>query len=71
MSIRLSENEELVKEIREKLKENKNKYGEQFCPCIIPTEYKSENKEDYICMCKELREQKSGDCHCGLSLKKG
>ena len=69
MSIRLSENEELVKESREKLKENKNKYGKQFCPCVIQTEYKSENKEDYICMCKEFREQKSGECHCGLYIK--
>ena len=51
MAIRLSEDKELVEEIRQKLKENKDKYGEQFCPCVIPTKYESENKEDYICMC--------------------
>ena len=69
MAIRLSEDKELVEEIRQKLKENKDKYGEQFCPCVIPTEYESENKEDYICMCKEFRKQDSGECHCGLFVK--
>ena len=69
MAIRLSEDKELVKEIRKKLKENKDKYGEQFCPCVIPTKYESENKEDYICMCKEFREQEEGECHCGLYVK--
>lgn len=67
--IKLNEDKELVIEIRKKLKENKDKYGEQFCPCVIPTEYESENKEDYICMCKEFREQEDGECHCGLFVK--
>ena len=69
MAIRLSEDKELVEEIRQKLKENKDKYGEQFCPCVIPTKYESDNKEDYICMCKEFREQEDGECHCGLYIK--
>ena len=69
MAIRLSEDKELVEEIRQRLKENKDKYGEQFCPCVIPTKYESENKEDYICMCKEFREQEEGECHCGLYVK--
>ena len=69
MAIRLSEDKELVEEIRQRLKENKDKYGEQFCPCVIPTKYESDNKEDYICMCKEFREQEDGECHCGLFVK--
>ena len=74
MTIRLSEDKELVQEIKEKLKENKDKYVEQFCPCVIPTEFESENKEDYICMCKEFREQIKdpefeGYCHCMLYYK--
>ena len=67
--IKLNEDKEIVDFIRKKLKENKDKYGEQFCPCVIPTKYESENKEDYICMCKEFREQTEGECHCGLYVK--
>lgn len=59
MRIKLSDNKELVKEIREKLKENNN-----HCPCRI--ERTSETK----CMCKEFRDQierkEFGECHCGL-----
>lgn len=69
MTIKLSQDKELVKTIRKKLKENKEKYGKQFCPCVLPTEYTSENSDDYICMCKEFREQESGECHCGLYTK--
>lgn len=69
MRITLSKNTELVKTIREKLDENHKKYGKRFCPCVIPTLYNSQNSDDYICMCKEFREQKSGECHCGLYIK--
>ena len=69
MAIKLSENKELVQEIRKGLKGNEEKYGKQFCPCVIPTKYESENNDDYVCMCKEFREQKSGECHCGLYRK--
>lgn len=58
MSIRLSEDMELVQEIREKLKENGG-----YCPCKI------EKIDDTKCMCKEFREQESGECHCGLYVK--
>jgi ferredoxin-thioredoxin reductase catalytic subunit len=58
MSVRLSENIELVKEIRNKLKEN-----DGCCPCKI------KKTEDTKCMCKEFREQKEGECHCGLFYK--
>jgi len=58
MAIRLSEDKELVQEIREKLKKNGG-----YCPCRI------ERTEDTKCICKEFREQKSGECHCGLFIK--
>ena len=67
--IRLSDDKELVLEIREKLKENQKQFGEQYCPCVTPNLYMSENSKDYICMCKEFREQESGECHCGLYVK--
>lgn len=70
MRVKVSENKKLVKEIREKLKENKEKYGKQFCPCALPTLYESENSNDYVCMCKEFSDQierkEVGECHCGL-----
>ena len=69
MAIRLSEDKELVQEIRNKLKENEEKYGKRFCPCVLPTLYESENNEDYVCMCRDFREQKTGECHCGLFIK--
>lgn len=69
MAIRLSEDKELVQEVRKKLKENNEKYGKPFCPCVLPTEYNSENSDDYVCMCKAFREQKVGECHCGLYVK--
>jgi ferredoxin-thioredoxin reductase catalytic subunit len=58
MKIRVSDDAELVAEIRQKLKENNN-----YCPCRI------EKTDDTKCMCKEFREQESGECHCGLYVK--
>lgn len=50
---------ELVKEIREKIKENNG-----HCACVVS--FNSDNK----CICKEFREQiekgEPGECHCGL-----
>ena len=46
------------KEILDALKANDN-----YCPCRL--EKIPENK----CMCKEFREQESGECHCGLFVK--
>lgn len=54
----LNPDEEYVKEIRKKLKENSG-----YCPCRI------EKNEDTKCMCKEFREQPEGMCHCGLYIK--
>ena len=56
--IKLNENKELVKSIKEKLKENNG-----FCPCRLV------KNEDTKCMCKEFREQTEGECHCGLYVK--
>jgi ferredoxin-thioredoxin reductase catalytic subunit len=58
MKIRSNPNKELVKEIREKLKEN-----DGYCPCKI-----IKNK-DTKCICKEFIEQGLGPCHCGLYIK--
>lgn len=56
--IKLNDNKELVKEIKQKLKENNG-----HCPCsLIKT-------DDTKCMCKEFREQNTGECHCGLYVK--
>ena len=56
--IKLNPDKELVSEIRAALKNNGG-----YCPCRI------EHTEDTKCMCKEFREQKSGECHCGLYIK--
>lgn len=58
MKIKLSEDKELVAEIKKKLKENLG-----YCPCRLT------KSEDTKCPCKEFREQKSGVCHCGLFKK--
>lgn len=58
MAIRVSEDKELVEEIKTKLKGNGG-----YCPCRL------ERTPDTKCMCKEFREQESGECHCGLFVK--
>ena len=63
MSIKLSEDKELVQEIREKIKENGG-----YCPCKI------EKTDDTKCMCKEFKAQIAdsdfeGFCHCMLYYK--
>lgn len=58
MKIRSNPNKELVKEIREKLKENGG-----YCPCKIV------KNKDTKCICKEFIEQGLGPCHCGLYIK--
>ena len=59
----LNDDKELVKEIQQRLDENKKKYGQRYCPCRL------EHIPDNICICKEFREQKEGICHCGLYKK--
>ena len=60
VKIKVSDNEELVKEIRQRLKENGG-----YCPCRLT------KNEDTKCICKDFREQESGECHCGLYVKVG
>ena len=56
MRIKVSDNKEVVEEVRKKLKENSG-----YCPCKL---FKN---EDTKCICKEFREQTElGECHCGL-----
>ena len=63
MAIRLNEDKEVVKMIKEGLKA---KGG--YCPCRL------EKTEDNKCICKEFREQMAdpefeGFCHCMLYYK--
>lgn len=59
MHVKTNPNKELVKEIRDRLKENSG-----YCPCRIS------KTADTKCMCKEFRDMmergESGTCHCGL-----
>ena len=59
IKVKLNSDKELVKEVREALKQN-----DGYCPCAI---FKN---DDTKCMCKEFREQLEqgipGKCHCGL-----
>ncbi len=59
LTIRVSDNKELVEEVRQKLREN-----DGYCPC------KFVKDKDTKCMCKDFREQTAPDeCHCGLYIK--
>lgn len=63
MAVKLNDNEEVVKTIKEGLKKNGG-----YCPCRV------EKNEDTKCMCKEFREQIKdpnfeGYCHCMLYYK--
>ena len=63
MEIRFNEDEEVVKTIKDGLKQNGG-----YCPCRM------EKNKDTKCMCKEFREQIKdpdfqGYCHCMLYYK--
>lgn len=66
MKVVINPDEEIVTDIRAKLAENKQNYGKQYCPCVLPNNHNS----DTVCMCKEFRDQvkrgEPGECHCGL-----
>lgn len=59
MQVTTNPDKELVKEIRNKLKDNGG-----YCPCRIS------KTQDTKCVCKEFREMidngETGMCHCGL-----
>lgn len=51
---------DLRNEAERQLNENKIKYGKRYCPCAL------ELSKDWICPCREFREQQTeGECHCG------
>ena len=63
MKIRYNENEEIVKVVKEGLKESGG-----YCPC------RRERTEENKCICKEFKEQINdpnfeGYCHCMLYYK--
>ena len=58
MLIKQNPDKDLVKKIRDRLKEN-----DGYCPCrLLKT-------EDTKCICKEFLAQEEGECHCGLYIK--
>ena len=58
LKVKISEDTELVNQIRAKLKERNG-----LCPCKI-----NDIQQNY-CMCKDFLEQDIGECHCGLYIK--
>lgn len=63
MPIKLNENKDVVKMLKDKMKENGG-----YCPCRLT------KNEDTKCICKEFREQIDdpnfeGYCHCMLYYK--
>lgn len=63
MPIKLNENAQIVKMLKDKMKENGG-----YCPCRLT------KSEDTKCICKEFREQIAdpdfeGYCHCMLYYK--
>ena len=62
MKLHVTDNEELRTFIRDALRLN-----DGFCPCIKD----SKGKEEYRCICEEMRTkiQVGQTCHCGLYVK--
>lgn len=58
MQVKISSDQELVKEIKKQLQ-----LSNGYCPCQLV------QNEDTKCMCKEFREMEEGTCHCGLYIK--
>lgn len=56
--IKVTKDKELEMRIKKALKDN-----DGYCPCRV------QKTADNKCMCKEFREQESGECHCGLYYK--
>lgn len=56
-NIKINNDVQIVKEILLKLEKS------SYCPCALT------KTADTKCMCKEFREQESGECHCGLYIK--
>ena len=67
LKVTISENKELVAKINKALESKRLKYGQRYCPCVLPTLH----DEDHICMCNDFIENVPvGEyCHCGLYKK--
>lgn len=61
----------LVAEINAALRKNVQLYGHPYCPCLNPELYRSPESTDYICPCKDFRENTlpGETCHCGKFVK--
>lgn len=62
MRLHVNTDKELVNLIREGLRNN-----DGYCPCIM----NSRGKEEYKCICQDMRENVpvGQTCHCGLYVK--
>ena len=62
MKFHITENDELIKAIRQALINN-----DGYCPCV----YESKGIPEYKCLCKNFREKVpvGKPCHCGLYIK--
>ena len=62
MKIHVTDNTKLAEGIRKGLLKN-----DGYCPCV----FHSNGKEEYLCPCKNFREEVPvGEaCHCGLYIK--
>ena len=62
MRLHVTDNKELAAIIRQGLQEN-----DGYCPCILH----SKGKDEYKCICEDMREnvQAGQTCHCGLYIK--
>ena len=69
--MKLNEDLVLVSEICAALHKNCELFGADYCPCIPNTKYHDDNAADYICPCKDFKENtKIGEaCRCGLFIK--
>lgn len=68
----ITDNVAIRQEILRGLKKNNKDFGHPYCPCVAEYKYKEENHKDYICPCKNFKEEVKIDeeCICGLFLKK-
>ena len=62
MKVHINPDKEIVKIIKEALKEN-----DGYCPCV----HESWGKAEYKCMCEDFLNnvQVGKTCHCGLYIK--
>ena len=62
MRLHVTPDEELREAVRAGLRAN-----DGYCPCIV----NSKGKDEYRCICEEMREhvQVGETCHCGLYIK--